>query len=49
MVPKEGVIPPSVNAAHNSILSAPPSTADLVVVKSVVAISIIYFKMYSVK
>src|SRR4026208_2001640 len=43
IVPKEGVVPPSARLAHNSILSAPPSTADLVVVKSEVAISMMYF------
>jgi hypothetical protein len=37
------VVPPSESAAHSSILSAPPFIALFVVVKSVVAISIMYF------
>jgi hypothetical protein len=37
----EGVVPPSARFAHSSILSAPPSTADFVVRKSEVAISMI--------
>jgi hypothetical protein len=42
MIPKEGVVPPSVRLAQSSIRSAPPSMADLVVTKSEVAISIMY-------
>jgi hypothetical protein len=37
--PNDGVNPPSDNALHNSILSAPPFTAASVPAKSVVAIS----------
>jgi hypothetical protein len=42
--PKVGVSPPSLKALHNSILSAPPFTAASELAKSVVAISIKYFK-----
>ncbi len=42
---EEGVVPPSARLAHSSMRSAPPSTADFVVRKSEVAISIIYFRV----
>jgi hypothetical protein len=41
IMPFDGVVPPSVSAAHNSMRSAFPSTAAFVVLKSAVAISMI--------